>query len=296
MTTHINQTADNRYIVIGRSDRILGQHTTAYWGLWHTPKGVTGPAAFVASGNVPATSVSVYYGDTGGVIVDTEREGIISRYDVSEATPSNPMLELDPDEVIEPTPDSYVYKIGGIFHTPTTVRPTLTVDDIGVPVGEEYSRLEVSMSFRISDWNSRQPDGIHGLVWLPRDDEEKLGDRWAGNQFCYSNLRGPNRNVFTNYHNADLPRGESRNARSTARLDLGNWHRYRYLYDIGQGLVLAKIIDGVSEVSIADGTTIADTIKCNRKFGLQVGLEDEGHAEVPSIGWEYADLEVKFIR
>jgi hypothetical protein len=176
----------------------------------------------------------------------------------------------------------------GLFHTPTFGNTTYR-QTVNVPAGT-YRQVKVTVDVRNGGWFSSLPDGIHNIFWLFNGDwRSTLG---------YINVRGPGKNVMTALTHA----GMSSPDRPKAGLSMtpGQTYTLEWVYN-ASGRQISTILrsasgDVASSINQGAGRNV---IASDGTFDLWVGNPDhrnEGYLEIPSIGWNYSNLHIEFIK
>ena len=137
------------------------------------------------------------------------------------------------------------------------------------------------------------------MFWLHRGRRNDF--TWLGGVLGYVNLRGPTTNIVRTRHDldvTDLMQSQTFNVGGAMPVE-GETYHVLYRYDAAAGEVLVRITHGADV--IAEGTDVPTTDAVRNTEGwffIQFANETDVSLpgpEVPSLGWQFANLRVEFI-
>jgi hypothetical protein len=184
---------------------------------------------------------------------------------------------------------TFTYTENGVFHEATAANPRRRIS-FPFPKGLAYKKIEVEMDVFMAGWYSRIPDGIHGIFWLARNEHRS-------NTFAYITARGPNRNLLISMTNVDLAPGDTSRITKNGQLQAGHTYHYAYSYDTISRKLTCVITDhdGGAQFVLQQTITLRGNLIVTEGNGF---LMDIGNilteADVPSIGWKYSNLLLRF--
>ncbi len=181
-------------------------------------------------------------------------------------------------------PDTALYQFGGVFHAPT---PGNERAEYAIPIdgGRTFSKLTIDLEFTHGGWNTVS-DGNHAVVWLYR------ADRWRSNTFAYVNLFGPQKNIAKMITNVDISPAVDAVQKGAVFAE-GTTYRLHYEYDTGADRVEALFTTTAGEevVRLVGVPTVNHIVTQDPGFSVVFGhTADEAGPEVPTYGWQYANL------
>ena len=157
----ISTTPDRRLVALGREDRTLAGHSGAYWLARDAGAGIVADGKLIASGVQPCYGIEIKR-DSGRVLVDVREErGKVRRYDVTDATPEAPMLDIpisdvvvqpgwpdrpEPPEPPEPEPQWVALDQPGEVWRATEAEHELILPFLMPPEDARFDRLRVTFS------------------------------------------------------------------------------------------------------------------------------------------------------
>ncbi len=213
---------------------------------------------------------------------------------------NNPPPEYGEPPVVRPPenlcpPGAHCFERSGMFHRPSPNNAHNNHVTLNLPPGS-YQRIHLRMQFRISDWSTAKPSGIHNIFWLAIDRRHRdlLG---------YFNAKGPGPGgrLLIFRHGVNLVHGEKSRVIQPILLQRQVTYTVSYNYDMAAGLVLLRLLEpnGQLVTEIRHEPNISHIpIGPNNKIWVQFGnsqvvsTEDGVPVEVPSYGWEYKNLHV----
>lgn len=186
--------------------------------------------------------------------------------------------------------DGLVLDVPGLVHQPEPGNERKRFD-LPIPSGRAYQRVEVELVLGVGQWSETAEDN-HNVFWLQRS------ERWRGNVFGYLNVFGPPRNAVRVVTTVGHDAGDRDGVERRAKLAFGASYHVRYVFDAAQGrteTVLAEI--GGDEVVRIVGEAPVDEIRSEAPgffLALGHGAQEAGR-EVPTYGWTYSDVRVRFV-
>lgn len=198
-------------------------------------------------------------------------------------------LFVPPGQVEPPPPGSTVFERPGVFHIPRAGNEAEHFD-IPMPGNPVFSRIELDMDFTHGGWQT--PSSFnHAIVWLNR------GTRWRSNVFGYINAFGPGSNFVKLLTNVDLPAGAVQTKQQGIVLVPGQTYHLSYVYDTNANRITVDISqNGQSLMTFTDVPTVNNIRTTENNwfvvFGHEIGAVGP---ELPTYGWEYANLRVVWI-
>ncbi len=179
----------------------------------------------------------------------------------------------------------------GIFHQPRPGNEVWIRRYVMQP-GLRYRQLRVKLKVTHGGWD-RDQGGLHNFFWLARNE-------WKSNTFGYVNARGGNKSIFQNTTNVDIKqKGVTQRTPVNVKLIPGTTYEVDYTYDAAAGRITTILTNA------ANGNEVARIIEPATINGNRIVTQGEGffiecalkrvYQEVPTYGWQYADLEFQLI-
>ncbi len=174
----------------------------------------------------------------------------------------------------------------GLFHIPSFSKEFWPMD-YPTPNGGEFSIVTVSVTFKHNGWFSSKPDGLHGLFWL-------FNGGWDGT-LGYITARGGNRNKVASM--IRVGGGGPQELRADYALQAGQTYTVNFTIDTNTRSGQTQIRTATGEVVVNINHSVQlNKIRTGPSLTIWVGNPTEPCcAEVPSIGWEYSNLEIKLL-
>lgn len=196
-----------------------------------------------------------------------------------------------PDEIPDPTAcvegaDCFI--IDGMFYRATASdnKRTLTVP---VTKNTEFRRLYIEFDFKHGGWFPSLPDGIHNILYLTRT------GGYSSHTYCFITTRGPNRNFVRNEVTVDLPRGENLKASAAVQLQPGATYHVRYIYDAETGQIETFVFEKSTGRQVAGIVqNVARRVRTGNQDWQLTFSDNRVEAHVPSLGWEWSNLNLQF--
>ncbi len=182
-------------------------------------------------------------------------------------------------------PPGALYAYEGVFHVPAARSETKQFN-IKMQGGQQYSKIILDMDFTHGGWNS-DSSGNHSVFWLNR------GDRWRGNVFGYVTAWGPNKNYIKMATNVDLPAGQMDAVQKGLVLKRSATYHVHYEYDTANRRIECTFTDETgNRILLLENTpTVNKIVTESPGFFVVFGHgSHEAGPEVPTYGWEYANL------
>lgn len=168
-------------------------------------------------------------------------------------------------------------------YSPFTPSPGNLVDRHKVTIPFDASRVELNLIVTHGDWDSELPSGIHGLFWLAHN------CKYRSNTYGYVTTRGPRRNRLSLFSNTGLEQGKSRTSRKTIKLQPNTEYRYSFVYDGTSGRSTLVVRGGGMRQELS--YDIPRELIPKGLYCIDLGLK-RMHSDVPTLGWEYRDLQL----
>lgn len=189
-------------------------------------------------------------------------------------------------------PRAHCFQRPGVFHRPNPNNANNNYVVFNMPPGI-YQRLDLRMQFRISDWSSAKPSGIHNIFWLAIDRHRNL--------LGYFNAKGPGPGgrLLIFRHGVNLVHGEKPKVAQPILLQRHVTYTVSYNYDTAGRFILLRLLGPngqlVTEIRHEPNIPQINLGPQNRiriHFGNRevVATDDGIPVEVPSYGWEYKNL------
>jgi hypothetical protein len=222
--------------------------------------------------------------------------GTIQRLLTSEANDSrllkpgqqapDPDPDPDPDPLGCPTGAS-CFELPGVFHQP---KPGNEIRTYQMPLasGRSFSEIKIRLTVYHGGWHPNS-DFIHNFFWLFRN-------KWQGNTFGYVNALGPNKNVFQNTTNVNLPAGITQKTKANVALQPFQTYIVDYSFNVRTRRMTTVLSrpNGSIVATISEPTTTSSIVTEGAGFEVWFGLHQE-YLEVPTYGWTYEDFQIQFL-
>ncbi len=154
----------------------------------------------------------------------------------------------------------------------------------------EFNQLVVELDVTHGGWFARNPDGIHNFFYLTRT------GTYDGHTYGFITTRGPGRNFVRNEYTVDLPRGQSQKFTQPVVLVPGTTYRVRYVYDFPARRFTVVFTDLASGQVVVDFSGPVSRPIRTQGGTWRISLSDlEAEARVPSLGWTFNNLKVRFL-
>ncbi len=172
----------------------------------------------------------------------------------------------------------------GVFFRATAQNPVLRLATNPEPA--TYAGVEASFRFHYNGLNPANRQGRHNVCWFARNGN--------GDLLLYLMVV---RNRFRFVHGVGMQHGDKHRLEGAFREPFG-WYRVAYSY--GGGKVRVELSeDGTGRV-IGSWEDVADVAEIEASadddFWWDFGFTGEKENEPASLGWEFADLQVRFVR
>jgi hypothetical protein len=178
------------------------------------------------------------------------------------------------------------FKRDGPFFTPSKGSET-KVWNIPVPNNRVFQKIVLEMDVTPASWWSGNPDGVHNLFWLTRQDQ------WRSNTIGYVNLFGAERHQFKQMTNLGLDKGEALAELTDYQAEPGKTFHLSYTYDCLEGTITSVIEEnGVQKARLEMPATAKRIATIGGFYRLWIGLEEQ-YNECPTIGWTYSNLDIR---
>jgi len=196
---------------------------------------------------------------------------------------------LPPGETDPPVDGAMVYEEPGTFHVPTVGNERARFD-IPMPGNPTFSRIILDMDFVRGPWNQPTNEN-HSIFWLNR------GTRWRSNLFGYFNAFGPGRNIVKLSTNAGLPPGAIQAKDVGVILEEGVRYHVHFEYDTNLNRYEVIVTQNGAQVArIADVATVNTIRTVDENWFIVFGHEPGAVGpEVPTYGWQYANLRIQWV-
>jgi len=225
--------------------------------------------------------------------------------------PNGPCFSGGASRVLVPQkqPDgTYVINVTGVFHQASLANPKGIVC-VRAPADVSGSswrlaRIVFDWDVTVGPWWSKNKTGIHNLGYF-------FGNRYRSGVIGNFNGLGPNKSLIKNMQNFGMPAGSNTNVKTPYELINNKLYHTTYTFDASSKSARTDLKDsngaiiksmsqnaspGNNQTLVLDkyaSTGVSDMVMVN-EFG-NYASNQSGHPEVPTPGWVYANLHIKFI-
>jgi hypothetical protein len=202
---------------------------------------------------------------------------------------------------------SWQLAIDGVFHQASLADPKAIVC-VRAPADVSASawrlgRITVDWDVTAGPWWSKKPDGIHNFGYF-------FGNRYRSGVIGNVNALGPGKFLVKNMQNFGMPRGTNTNVKASYHVQNGELYHIVYTFDANNknahtefqdsNHILLKAIGqnanpGNGQAVVLDkyNSSGANDMVMVGEFG-NYNTHVPGHPEVPTPGWIYANLRIRF--
>lgn len=201
-------------------------------------------------------------------------------------------------------PPILISRPGHVF-TPSLAAP-IYHEDIPMDRDLVLRRIEVDVTFKRGPWASPAPSsgGIHNVFWLHRG---RKGDKWLNNCAGYVNIKGLRTlEANDNLGITDAAIWNQAISQSFHAVE-GETYEVRYVYDAVGSVYSLKAFHAGQLIVNRSGDPLLDQVEAancwpgsgcvHPGFFFEMGQppwDGSGGPEVPSYGWDYSDVELRF--
>jgi hypothetical protein len=238
--------------------------------------------------------------DDGGTPDADPSDGDGSTGDGGDGAPSD---SGEPDGATCPAP-MVLSRPGHVF-TPTVDEPIYR-EDISLASGLWLRKVEVDLTFTRGPWADPAPPtgGIHNIFWLHRGLQ---GNHWLNNNVGYMNIKGLHALDVNNNLGITDPDVWSQNLTiNSFPTSEGDRFDVQYVYDAAGNIVSFRVLENGQQIGYREADPLLDVVAAadcwlgaeptTPGMFLVIGnaaWDGSGGPEVPTYGWDYADLEVR---
>jgi len=203
---------------------------------------------------------------------------------------------------------SWEVNVEGVFHQASLADPKAIVC-VRAPADVSASswrlaRVTTDWDVTVGPWWSKHPDGIHNMGYF-------FGNRYRSGVIGNFNGLGPGKFLIKNMQNVGMPRGLNTNVKASYHLENGKLYHTSYTYDASNKAAHTSLQDSNHSVlkTLDQGanpgnnqTLVLDKYGSNGVNDMVMVCEFgnynshvPGHPEVPTPGWVYGNLHLRFV-